>query len=239
MSEKKDNWERLINIPDEYEYDPEIAQRAIEQIEREKAEKQAKKAWWKKQWKPMAISLASCAALIAVLIPVYHSFFQSQLEVPPDSSSENSSTVYYDDDSITVNTVADVSTYIQEYGLTLKFFNYPTAITHSAVVTDTNEFAFLKQEMLYIGADGFDQVHLWSVVMTDADFDFERFFDGFVEEVITLNISVTYKVKEEIDSPNKDIRAKFTYESVDYYLELTTAGEVEAKIEQYVNMLIG
>ena len=65
------------------------------------------------------------------------------------------------------------------------------------------------------------------------------FFEGFVEEVINLNISVTYKVKEEIDSPNKDIRAKFTYESVDYYLELTTAGEVEAKIEQYVNMLIG
>lgn len=238
MSEKKDNWERLISIPDEYEYDPEIAQRAIEQIEREKAEKQAKKAWWKKQWKPMAISLASCAVALAVFIPVYHSFFQSQWEAPPDSGSGNSSTIYYDDNDITFTIITDVSTYVQEHSLTLKYFNYQTAITHAAVITDTNQFAYIEQEMLYIGADGFDQVNLWSVVMTDADFDFERFFDGFVEEVITLNISVTYKVKEEIDSPNKDIRAKFTYESVDYYLELTTAGEVEAKIEQYVNMLI-
>ena len=94
MSEKKDNWERLMNIPDDYEYDPEIAQRAIEQIEREKAEKQAKRAWWKKQWKPLAISLATCVVALAVFIPVYHSFFQSQLEVPPHSGSENSSTVY-------------------------------------------------------------------------------------------------------------------------------------------------
>ena len=80
MSEKKDNWERLMNIPDDYEYDPEIAQRAIEQIEREKAEKQAKKAWWKKQWKPLAISLAACAVALAVFIPVYHSFFQLKQE---------------------------------------------------------------------------------------------------------------------------------------------------------------
>ena len=239
MSEKKDNWERLMNIPDDYEYDPEIAQRAIEQIEREKAEKQAKKDRWKKQWKPMAISLAACAVALAVFIPVYHSFFQSQLEVPPNSGSENSSTVYYDGDSITVNKVTDVSTYIQEYGLTLKYFNYPTAITHSAVVTDTNEFAFLKQEMLYIGADGFDQVNLWSVVMMGADFDFERFFDDMNKEIIVSDIKVDYMTREELDSLERNIQSKFTYQSVDYYLEIVTEGEAEAKIEQYVNMLIG
>ena len=48
MSEKKDNWEKLINLPDEYEHNPEIAQRAIEQIEREKAQKQVKEQWFRK-----------------------------------------------------------------------------------------------------------------------------------------------------------------------------------------------
>ena len=239
MSEKKDNWEKLINLPDEYEHDPEIAQRAIEQIEREKAQKQVKEQWFKKHWRPMAVSLATCAIALAVFIPVYHSLYQSQLEVPSDSSLSSNSSIYYDDNKITFTAITDVATFVQEQGLTLKYFDYQTVKTDSAVITDTNEFAYLQQEMLYIGADGFDQVNLWSVVMTEADFDFEDFFEGFVEEVITLNISVTYKVKEEIDSPNKDIRAKFTYESVDYYLELTTAGEVEAKIEQYVNILIG
>ena len=239
MSKKKDNWERLMNIPDDYEYDPEIAQRAIEQIEREKAEKQAKKDWWKKQWKPMAISLATCAALIAVFIPVYHSFFQSQLEVPPNSGSENSSTVYYDENKLTFVAVTDVATYVQEQGLELKYFSYPTVETNSAWISDANEFAFLKQEMLYIGVDGFDQVHLWSVVMTDADFDFEEFFNEADKEVTVLEIKVDYMIIEEYNSAQKQVYAKFTYESIDYYLEITTTGEAEIKIEQYVNMLIG
>lgn len=239
MSKKKDNWERLMNIPDEYEYDPEIAQRAIEQIEREKAEKQAKKAWWKKQWKPMAISLASCAVALAVFIPVYHSFFQSQLEVPPDSSSENSSTIYYDEESITLNPISDVANYVQTQGLALKYYDYPTTINHCALITETNEFAFLRQEMLYIGADGFDQVNLWSVVMTDADFDFEETFPKTEHEVTVSGIKVDYATKTELNSLERNIQAKFIYQSVDYYLEIVTEGEAEAKIEQYVNMLIG
>ena len=44
---------------------------------------------------------------------------------------------------------------------------------------------------------------------------------------------------EEYNSAQKQVYAKFTYESIDYYLEITTTGEAEAKIEQYVNMLIG
>lgn len=238
MSEKKDNWERLISIPDEYEYDPEIAQRAIEQIEREKAEKQAKKAWWKKQWKPMAISLASCAVASAVFIPVYHSFFQSQWEAPPDSGSGNSSTIYYDDNDITFTIITDVSTYVQEHSLTLKYFNYQTAITHAAVITDTNQFAYIEQEMLYIGADGFDQVNLWGVVMADADFDFEGFFSYLDKEVTVSDIKVNYMTRAELDSLERNIQAKFTYQSVDYYLEIVTEGEAEAKIEQFVNLLI-
>lgn len=239
MSKKKDNWERLMNIPDDYEYDPEIAQRAIEQIEREKAEKQAKKAWWKKQWKPMAISLAACAALLAVFIPVYHSFFQSQLEVSPNSGSDNSSTIYYEEKQLTVERVTDVATFVQTQGLALKYFSYPTAETRGTWISDTNEFAFLKQEMLYIGADGFDQVNLWSVVMTDAEFEFKDFFDEFNKEVAVSGVNVDYMIIEEYNSAQKQIYAKFSYESIDYYLEITTTGEAEAKIEQYVNMLIG
>ena len=238
MSEKKDNWKRLINLPDEYEHDPEIAQRAIEQIEREKAQKQVKGHWFKRHWRPMAVSLATCAVALAVFIPVYHSFFQSQLEVPPNSSSDSSSTIYYEDIQLTVERVTDIVTFVQTQGLALKYFNYPTAITHSAVVTDTNEFAFLKQEMLYIGADGFDQVNLWSVVMTDADFDFEDFFNDSIEEVTVSGIKVDYATKAELDSTRQNIQAKFTYQSVDYYLEIVTEGEVEAKIEQFVNLLI-
>jgi hypothetical protein len=93
--------------------------------------------------------------------------------------------------------------------------------------------------MLYIGADGFDQVNLWSVVMTDANFDFEESFNEADKEVTVSEIKVDYMTKEEVGMGKQEIQAKFTYEAIDYYLELTTAGEVETKIEQYVTMLIG
>lgn len=239
MSKKKDNWEKLINHPDEYEHDPEIAQRAIEQIEREKAQKHVKEHWFRKHWRPMAVSLATCAIALAVFIPVYHSLYQSQLEVPPNSSSSGNSFVYYDEASITLNEVADVANYVQTQELNLKYYSYPTVTTHGAVITETNEFAFLTQKMVYVGADGFDQIKLYSVVMTDADFDFEEFFNEADKEVIVSEIKVDYMTRAELDSARQNIQAKFTYESVDYYLEIVTAGEVETKIEQFVTMLIG
>ena len=251
MDEKKDNWERLQNLSDDYEYDPSIAQRAIETIEQQKKEKATKKDWFLKRWKPMAISLATCVAVLAVAIPVYHSLFSSHIEDPsasqsssssdlgPGDSSSSSSNVYYEENQLTVNPVEDVKAYVQEQALNFKFFDYSNTINYSAVVTDTNEFAYLKQEMLYIGADGFDQIKSWSVVLTEAEFNFEKSYEEN-NQIFTVNgISVNYKMTEEIGAGKKDIWAKFTYEDVEYYLELTTAGETEAKIEQFVTMLIG
>jgi hypothetical protein len=75
--------------------------------------------------------------------------------------------------------------------------------------------------------------------MTDADFDFEETFPKTEHEVTVSGINIDYATKAEVGTGKQEIQAKFTYESVDYYLELTTAGEAEAKIEQYVTMLIG
>ena len=235
MNEEKDNWEELKNLPDDYEYDASIAQRAIERIQQEKARKSNKEGWWRKHWRPMAVSLATCAVIVGVGIPIYHSLFNPNIEVPPD----NSSTVYYEEKQLTINPVDNVTTYLQEMQVNIKYFNYPTAETHSAVVNETNEFAYLKQEMLYIGADGFDQVKLWSEVLTSADFDFEYSFEGITQSITVNNLAVSYRMEEEIADKNKEIKAKFTYESVNYYLEIVTAGETETKIEQYVNLLIG
>ena len=192
MKEEKDNWEELKNLPDDYEYDASIAQRAIERIQQEKARKSNKEGWWRKQWRPMAVSLATCAVLVGVGIPVYHSLFNPNIEVPPVNSSENSSTVYYDEKHLTIDAIEDVSGFLQGQALSFKFFNYPNIRNYVAVVTDTDEFAYLRQEMLYIGADGFDQVKLWSEVLTSANFDFEDTFNGTDKEVMVSNMKVEY-----------------------------------------------
>ena len=239
MNEEKDNWEELKNLPDDYEYDASIAQRAIERIQQEKARKSNKEGWWRKHWRPMAVSLATCAVIVGVGIPVYHSLFNPNIEVPPVNSSENSSTVYYDENHLTVNPITDVGLFVQEQALNFKFFTYPNTMNYGAVITNTGEFAYLRQEMLYIGADGFDQVKLWSEVLTSANFDFEDTFKGLDNLLILTDVTINYHGQEEVGTGKKEIRAKFTYESVNYYLEIITAGETETKIEQYVNLLIG
>lgn len=249
MSEKKDTWEKLKNLPDEYERNPELAQRAIEKIQQEQAKKQPKENWFQKGWKYMAVSAATCAVALAVFIPVYHSLNKAQLEAPPEDSSPCSAStessvsveippVYYEANQVTVSDVADVVNFVQEQQLSVKYYDYQTAITQSAVIADSGEFAFLKQEMLYIGADGFDQVTCWGVVIQNAEFDFMLAFNSLNEEMVQSNITIAYKVISKETSSKKEIQAKFTYDSIDYYLDIQTSGEAVAKIEQYVNMLV-
>lgn len=238
MSEKKDNWEKLNELPEKYAHDSSIAQRAIQQIEREKLEKQQKKLGWTVQWKRTALALATFSIVLAVFLPVY--FFVIQPGLNPDTgNSSGNSAIYYEEKQLTISPVADVSSFVQENQLSIKYFNYPTASSHSAFVTDTNVFAYLKQQMLYIGADGFDHVYLHAVAMTDADFDFEKSFDYIDKETTISNIFVEYKTKIEAGTADKNIRAKFTYESAEYYLEIITAGDAETKIAEFVTMLIG
>ncbi len=229
MSEKKDNREKLISLPHEYEHNPTIAQRAIERIKQEEAQKQLKENRFKKHWRALAISLASVAVALAVFIPVYHFLTLTPPQTP----------VYYEEKELTVTQIEDVTSFAEGQNLSVKYFDYQTVTTHSAVVTKTNEFAYLKQRMVYIGVDGFDQVNSWSVGMTNAEFDFTKFFNNLNEELIASDIHVNYTIKTELDAVNQIIQAKFAYESAEYYLEIETAGEAEDKIEQYVTMLIG
>ena len=74
--------------------------------------------------------------------------------------------------------------------------------------------------------------------MTNADFDFEETFPKTEHEVTVSGIKVDYKSTSVENTIKKEILAKFTYQSLDYYLEIVTEGEVEAKIEQFVNLLI-
>ena len=245
MKEKKDNWERLHEMSEEYEYDPNIVKRAIEQIEKEKSEmateKSQKTNWFQKQWKPIAVALATCAVVLAVCIPLYRSFSSppSLNNSTSDLGDSSSSIIYNEEVKLTIASVEDVKTFVQENELSIKYFDYPNTINHSAVVEETGEFAYLKQEMLYIGVDGFDKVTLYSVALTDIEYDFEEFYNGETQTIFIEDILVLYSYKEEIGTNKKEILFKFSYENAEYYLILNTGGEVESKIEQFVAMLIG
>lgn len=245
MKEKKDNWERLHEMSEEYEYDPNIVKRAIEQIEKEKSEmateKSQKTNWFQKQWKPIAVALATCAVVLAVCIPLYRSFSSppSLNNSTSDFGDGSSSIIYNEEVKLTIASIEDVKAFVQENELSIKYFDYPNTIDYSAVVTTTNEFAYLKQEMLYIGADGFDKVTLYSVALTNAEYDFESLFAGAKYSISVSDILVSYKFKEETGTNKKEIQFKFSCENAEYYLILNTGGEVEAKIEQFVTMLIG
>ena len=69
MENKQDKWNKLINITNEYDENPEIAQNAISKIEQRKAKRRAKMPL---KWLSVA---ASCIVIIgiSVFLPVYFS----------------------------------------------------------------------------------------------------------------------------------------------------------------------
>ena len=227
MEDKKNKRDRLLNMPAEYEQNPEIAQSVIREMQAKKNER--KGAWFFEKWKKLAISAASLVLAVGIFLPVYFSLNKT----PTDD------VVYYAPTSITLAVVSDLDAFVQENNVQANYFTYQTAQNKCAKVTETGAIAYLMQDMVYIGANGFDVVNMKAVVLPNSEFEFEKGFEPCNRIVTIKQINVSY-IYDSKDIENKiNIFAKFSYEDVKYYLEIETKNlDVENALEQYVTMLL-
>lgn len=226
MEDKKNKRDRLLNMPAEYEQNPEIAQSVIREMQAKKNAR--KKGWFFMQWKKLAISAASLVLAVGIFLPIYFS-----LKTPTNDI------VYYEPTAITLDEVFDLDTFVDENNVQANYFTYQTVQNKCAKVTETGAIAYLMQDMVYIGANGFDVVNMKAVVLPNSEFEFEQYFT-LCNRIVTIkqiNVSYIYDSKDTADKIN--IFAKFSYEDVKYYLEIETMNiEVENVLEQYVTMLL-
>lgn len=245
--ERKDTWEKLVNLPNEQEVNPDLAKKAIEQFEKE--QNQPKKSWFSTHWKYFALPAAVFAVCIAISVPLYNSLNKPQLGLPSTDSAPIESSpkedapiiippIYYDSSEIETVEITDIESFLMDKSKKLYYYKSPMSVTKAATLRETNEFAFLAQEMMSFDESGFDSVKLWGIVLDNAEFEFMNSFTIAKTELFCDKLKVFYLVKDENAGFGKMIRARFMVDEVNYFLEIITDGEVETKILQYVNMLV-
>lgn len=223
MSQGKSKWEEFIEISEDYPC-ADLAERAIQEI---KAREETKKnRWIVRYWKPIAVCAATFIIGIGVGLPVYHA-----LNTP--------TMVYYETDDLKFKQVHDVNLFFEENELSVCYYDTSIATTQCAIIKDTDEIAFLVQDVFNITDVGFDTVNLISVVKENAQFDFCDKFSEIEETMVVDNIMVSYQVIQNMGMTESQVFAKFTYQDVEYYMEILTECEAEESIGTYVSMLIG
>lgn len=216
----KDKWEKLNNLLDEYEIVEGLDKKAIEQI-KEKNQQKIKKRF---SWKSFSYGAIAVVIAFAIALPIYFSTRNLSPEIK-----------YYDETNIIVTETVDLPNDIAQNNIKAKCLDLVNSLNQVAITTDTNKFAYFAQNGLYINENGFDQVLLYVAVLKHASFDFEKDYVDLIEKSTINNIEVIY-VSENQFSENK-IKAKFDHNDYRYYLEITTGGNVEEKINFYVSLL--
>ena len=237
----KNKWEKLTELPEEYQVNPDLARNAIQAIQQEQAQKAQKPSWWKLHWKKMVYGVAACAVCVGIFVPVYNAYIQP---APITSSSSSSSSspitpppVYYADEKVTTEKIQDVNAFLAEKQVQVKYFSTPMTTSHVGIIAETQAFAYLYQQLVYMDTMGFENIGLYAIVLPNSEFDFEKDYERINNTAIFENITITYG-KEEVGVDNSVVLAKFIYGDVRYYLEIQTTGQAEAKVLQYVQLLL-
>ena len=224
MNEKKDKWEQLTEIPQDYEVNPDLIKKA------ESAMRQERRTTRRNVhvWQTVAGSLAACCLLL-IMIPAFRSLGNGPI-TPPDSSSSSTEERYFDDGSI-IKENADIIEVVEANHLQIKYYNDETVTSQIWKIKDTDELAIIYQSMFCF--DTWDTVTLMISLKPSDKFEAFVLYENLSENMSVSDIAIQYSIQQE----EKSVKAKFVYEGFPYYLEIKTE-DATGKIEKYVNMLI-
>lgn len=217
MPNKQDKWERLNNMLDEYQVDESLAQNAINKA---MAEKYKKKGF---SWKWLAISMSALVLVLAIVLPIC--LYPKAVE-----------TQYFEEQNVYAETIEDMSVFISENKLNTKALELINGENQKYFIKDTNELAYFKQNGIYVSDTGFDTVQLYVVVKPNSEFDFCEGFSNLTQMIECNKIFVNYYVTPK--GTQSSITAYFEAKGYRYYIEITTYGVVEEKLNFYVNLLV-
>ncbi len=225
MDKGQEQWDRLVNLPEEYEVNPSIAQRAIEELSAQPAE--PKKGWFARQWKAIVGVAAVAVLLVGIGIPIYNKLSTPQI-------------IYYEKNDVVYADLENPTAFVNEKGLNILYFDSALSIvSQSATIVETGEFAFLEQETLHMTENGFfDKVVLRSVAKQKAEFSFYQMYTDLTEIQSVRDLSISYALTERVNTGNTQVLARFTYQNAEYFLDITTEEDGVRQLETYVSMLL-
>ena len=215
----KEKWERFTHLIDEYENDKSLLEPALNM----EIKSQKKPVRMNKKW--LLIGIISVCVLFAVAIPVY-------LSLRPKPPVVN----YYDEKNVELSQIEDLPKFILDNNLNIKCLELQNCENRKAEIIETKELGYLIQNGFYISDAGFDQVKLFIVIAQNSKFSFANNFKELNNEC-EINGSLV-RFDSEFKMNQNIIKVWFKHGETEYYINITTYGDVEAKIDYYVKQLI-
>lgn len=221
MEDKQDLFDKLMQIKDSYEPDPDLAKKVLAKINQRESTVAFKKPAPKWFW----------FALVGILVATAVVFLSVYLTRTTDIKI-----TIYSAEQIEVEEIDNLENFISDNNLELKLFKDKYAINSIAKIKDNGAFAYVTQSFDDIGETGFDSIELKVVLLQNAEFEFYSSFNTLNKSTIFQNINVYYTTYESMD--NISILAKFYLQDNTYFLEISTNDSETIVLEKYINQLL-
>ena len=218
MKNEKDKWEEFKDLPETYETNDNLVPKVKYEIFREKHTKR------RIHWQAIVASITICAVGVGIFVPVYLSNYTNEKEEQK----------YYIESNLENHSIEDIEDFVEKNNFEVVYYTGENIISKSITIKGTNELALISQDMIVVEENFADNVQLKIQLMTDCKFDMLQLYDSVNQNIYISDIHIQYLINEE--NGMKQILAKFTYESIPYYLEIQT-DDATGKLEKYINML--
>ncbi len=218
MKNEKDKWEEFKDLPETYETNDNLVPKVKYEIFREKHTKR------RIHWQAIVASITICAVGVGIFVPVYLSNYTNEKEEQK----------YYIESNLENHSIEDIEDFVEKNNFEVVYYTGENIISKSITIKGTNELALISQDMIVVEENFADNVLLKIQLMSDAKFSMFNEFKELNNSCVVSDISIEYSVRQI--SRKEQILAKFTYESIPYYLEIQT-DDATGKLEKYINML--
>lgn len=176
----EDIFEKLEQIKNDYEPNPDLANNVIQKINQRESTVMFKKPIPKWVW------YVVCAVLTAIAFAVIMSvhFIQSDTKI-----------TIYSADKVELEKIDDLQNLISENNLEFKYFDVSNSTNSIAKIIENNYLAYFIQEFEGIGENGFDYIELKVVFLQNSEFEFFNGFNSLTETVFISDLKIDYKTK--------------------------------------------
>ncbi len=236
---KQEQWDKFVNMPNEYPQSSELADKAIMKIEQEKRKRNRFQRYWKQ--------LAACAATFiigfAVGIPVYMAVNPLGGQTPTDSSTsgkpEPKPPVYMGSGDVKIQYIQDLPAFLEEHGLSICYFDGEYTTYSYGKVQETGEVAYFHMFEMVMTETAVDHVRVYAAVILNTEFEYHYTYSQLTSTTTVGDIEVKYNKCESTYGNLYAVVAKFVYEDVEYCIDIDSDMGVELALQTYITKLIG
>lgn len=219
MEDKQDLFDKLMQMKDSYEPNPELPEKVLQKINQREStvafRAPAPKWFW-----------VALACLFAATVIVYCSVYFTR----PFSNIK-----IYSAESLEMYEIDAMQNFVSQTKLDFLYLDSDEQ-NSLALVRKTGEKAYILQDFEAVGQNGFEYVKFYIVLLHNAQFEFYDVFTSLDDTAQLYDIEVEYAISN--DAGKNVVYAKFEYGEYSYFLQVTSNDSGTAVLERYVGQLM-